>query len=121
MTPHLGKLTAQFISSSMAATLNLNPLDKQDWLEDDLCDLGVSSPPQDLVISSAPVLPLKQKQDFSDPVPKRKPTLNPDKENHDPAKTSTRPDTCVRRVPEPCPLPNSFHEKRLVQLNREIC
>lgn len=102
----------------MATTLNSDPLDKENWPEDDLYDLSVSSPPQDLVISSTPVPPLKRKQDFPDPVPKRKPTLNPDKENRDPDKTPTRPDTSVRRLPEPCPLPNTFSRKTIDAIER---
>ena len=74
----------------MATALNLDPLDKEDWLEVDLCDLGVSLPPQDFIISSTPVPPLKRKQDFPDPVPKRKPTLNTGKENHDPEKNTNQ-------------------------------
>ena len=62
--------------------------------------------------------PLKRKQDFPDPVPKRKPTLNPDKENRDPDKTPTRPDTSVRRLPELCPLPNTFSRKTIDAIER---
>ena len=104
----------------MATTLNSDPFDKGNCLEDDLCDLSVSPPPpQDLLISSTPVPPLKRKQDFPDPVPKRKPTLSPDKENHDPDKTPTRPDTSVScRLPEPCLLPNTFSRKTTDAIER---
>lgn len=95
-----------------------DPLGKEEWLEDDLCDLSVSSPPQDLVMASTPVPPLKRKQDFPDPVPKRKLTLSPDKENRDPDKTPTRPDTSVCRLPEPCPLPNTFSRKTMDAIER---
>ncbi len=102
----------------MAATLNSDPLDGENLLEDDLCDLGMSSPSQDLVISSTPVPPLKRKQDFPDPAPKRKQTLSPDKENRDPDKTPTRSNTSVRRLPEPCPLPSSFSQKTIDAIER---
>ena len=86
-------------------------MDKEDWLGD---DLSVSTPPpQDLVISSTPVPPLKHKYDYSDPIPKRKPPMNPDKKKCDPDKTPTRPDTSVCRLPEPYTLPNTYSEKTI--------
>ena len=94
-----------------------DPVGKEEWL-DNLSDLSVSSPPQDLVKTSTPVPPLKRKQDFPDPVPKRKRALSPDKENHDPDKTPTRPDTSVCRLPEPCPLPNTFSRKTMDAIER---
>ena len=95
----------------MATTLNFDPLDKDNWLGD---DLSVSTtPPQDLVSSSTPVPPLKRKYDYPDPVPKRKPPMNPDKENCDPDKMPTRPDTSVCRLPKLCPLPITISQKTI--------
>ena len=99
----------------MAAKHNLDPSDK-DQLGN---DLSVSTPPpKDLITSSTPVPPLRQKYDCPDPVPKEKPPVNPDKEECDPDDMPTKPGTSVRYLPEPCPVPTTFSRKTMEAIEK---